>query len=199
MASTDWKRASTSRGLRLLTAAGTAVAVAVSMPLAGGAQAGEGEGAESEVSPWRVGVGAGWSYYSLVSRADAGTVASAHASYTPTPRVRAEAGVRWMGCADCSRFVMAEGGVHLRLPLGDWAPYLAGGGGVSSDPDFMGTQGHLFAGVGTVREPQDRPWGLQFDVRGRQMDPGNRMVEVALGVTIRIRGKGGADTGVGGR
>jgi hypothetical protein len=177
-----------SRRLRRLAAAGMAVAVATAIPLAGRAQTGEGEGAQDEGSAWRVGVGAGWTYYSLVSRADAGTMISAHGSYTPTPRIRVEAGVRTMRCADCSRFVVGEGGVQLRLPLGDWAPYLSGGAGVSSDPDFVATRDHFFAGIGVVREPRDRLWGLQFDVRGRQLDRGNRMVEVGLGLTIRIRG-----------
>jgi hypothetical protein len=113
---------------------------------------------------------------------------SAQGSYTPTPRVRLEGGLRTMQCPDCTRFVVAEGGIHLRLPLGRWAPFLSGGVGVTSDPDFVGTGEHVFAGVGVVREPEDRPWGIQFEVRGRQLDPGNRMVEVGLGLTVRIGG-----------
>lgn len=171
--------------MRGMLSAVLAVAVTIAFPLTGTAQTGVGEAARDESSPWRVGVGAGWTYYSLVSRADAGTMISALGSYTPTPRVRVEAGLRTMRCADCSRFIIAEGGVQLRLPLDDWAPYLAGGVGVSSDPDFVGTREHFFAGVGAVHEPRDRPWGLQFDVRGRQLDQGNRMVEVGLGLTIR--------------
>jgi hypothetical protein len=188
MNSTDARMGSRCRGLRLLAAAGVAVAVAACHPLAGGAQAGEGGGAPDPGSPWRAGVGAGWSYYSLVSRGDAGTVVSAVGSYTPTPRLRVEAGVRTMRCADCFRFVMAEGGVQLRLPLGHWAPFLAAGAGVTSDPEFVGTREHLYAGVGTTREPRDRPWGIQLEVRGRQLDPGNRLVEVSLGLTFGKRG-----------
>jgi hypothetical protein len=183
--------------MRRLPSAAMAVALAAALPLAGTAQTGEGRVGGDEGSPWRVGVGAGWTYYSLVSRADAGTMISAQGSYTPTPRIRVESRVGTMRCADCSRFVMGEGGVQLRLLLGDWAPYLVGGAGVISDPDFVGTREHFFAGVGTVHEPQDRPWGLQFDVRGRQLDRGNRMVEVGLGFTIRIFGKGGSDPGAG--
>jgi hypothetical protein len=197
MITTHGRKGNLGRGVRFLAAAGMAVVLATSLPMAGKAQGGGGDVARDESSPWRVGVGAGWSYYSLVSRADAGTTLSALGSYTPTPWFRVEAGVRGMRCADCSRFVIAEGGVQLRLPLGEWAPYLAGGLGMSSDPDFVGTREHVFVGVGAVREPQDRPWGLQLDVRGRQLDPGNRLVEVGLGLTIRVRGKGGTNTAVG--
>jgi hypothetical protein len=185
-ANVGWRACSC--GLRLLRAAAVSVAVAASLPLAAGAQAGEGEVDQHQGSRWQVGVGGGWSYYSLVSRGNAGTTIFALGSYTPTPRVRVEGALRGMRCADCTRFLMAEGGVQLRLPLGEWAPFLAGGVGVTSDPDFVGTREHVFAAVGMAREPAERPWGLQLEVRGRQLDPGNRMVEVALGLTLRLRG-----------
>lgn len=175
------------RAFNLLAAAGVAVLVAACLPLAGAAQGQGGGAVPGEGSFWRLGVGAGWSYYSLVSRGNEGIVISAVGSYTPTPRVRVEAGVRRMQCADCFRFLVAEGGIQLRLPLGVWVPFVAGGIGVTSDPEFVGTRGHLHAGLGIAREPRDRPWGLQFEVRGRQLDPGDRMGEVALGVTIRGR------------
>jgi hypothetical protein len=189
MKSTGARSGSGRRGLHLLAAAAMAASMIVFLPLAGGAQAGEGGAVLGMESPWRAEVGAGWSYYSLVSRADAGTVISAVGSYSPTTLLRVEAGVRTMRCADCFRFVIAEGGVQLRLPVGDWAPFVAGGIGVTSDPDFVGTREHLYVGVGTAREPRDRPWGIRLELRGRQLDPGNRMVEVSLGLTIGRRGK----------
>jgi hypothetical protein len=187
MNGSDARRRNARRALRRMVAAGVALAVTALLPLAGSAQAPDGEAVRGPGSPWRLGVGAGWSYYSLVSRGNEGVVFSAVGSYTPTPRLRVEAGVRRMECADCFRFLMAEGGVQLRLPAGAWVPFLAGGVGVTSDPEFVGTRGHLHTGLGIALEPRDRPWGLQFEVRGRQLAPGDRMGEVTLGVTIRGR------------
>lgn len=182
-------------GARLLAAVVVAAAIAAALPHSGGAQAGEGSAAGESASPWRVGIGAGWSYYSLVSRSDEGTTLFALGSFTPSPHIRVEATVRRMGCFDCERFVMAEAGVHFRLPMGAWAPYLSGGGGVTSDPDFVGTRGHAFAGVGTAWEQEEGPWGVQFEVRGRQLDPGSRLVEVTLAWTLRVPRGGGAAAG----
>lgn len=164
------------------------------LPVPGDAQTGQGPGGRETESPWRVGVGVGWSYYSLASRADAGTVISATGSYTAWPILRVEASVRTLRCADCFTFVMAEGGLQVRLPLGDWAPFVAGGLGVTSDPEFVGTRAHLFTGVGAALEPGARPVGLELEIRGRQLDAGNRMVEVSLGVTLRRRGSADRST-----
>lgn len=132
-----------------------------------------------------VGLSAGGTYYCIVSRCDTGTTLGLLAGYDVTRVLSVGATARWHACADCDRFLIGEGGVQLRYPGRVFAPFVAVGAGLSSDPEFMGDEFGLHAAVGT-RFWATPGWGLQLELRGRQVGRGDHMGELSLGVTRRF-------------
>ena len=132
-----------------------------------------------------VGAGVGGTYYCIVSRCDTGTTILGMGGYAPAPFLLVEAAVRWHQCFDCDRFVIVEGGLQLRYPGRRLEPFVAGGVGLSSDPEFMGDQFGLHAAAGTWIRVSPR-WGLKTEVRGRQVGGGDLMGEASVAVAYRF-------------
>lgn len=132
-----------------------------------------------------IGLGAGGTYYCIVSRCDTGATLFGMAGYALTPALSVGATARWHGCPDCDRFLIGEAGAQLRYPGRVLQPFVALGAGLSSDPAFMGDQVGLHAAVGTWIWPTAR-WGLQLELRGRQVGRGDHMGELSLGIGRRL-------------
>jgi hypothetical protein len=132
-----------------------------------------------------LGLGGGMSYYSISTRADTGTILRGSVSYSPLPFLVVEGGARWHGCVDCHRFAVVEAGVQLLHRGERFSPFAAVGGGRSSDPEFMGTEWGLHSSVGSWVwwTPE---WGLQLELRGRQVGSGAYMGELSAGVARRF-------------
>jgi hypothetical protein len=137
---------------------------------------------QNQGSPWIVSTVAGGSYYCIVSRCNTGLLAGGALGLRVTPNATAELGARWHHCFDCDRFVTGEAGVRFHLPMTGFAPFLAGGGGVASDPEFFGTEWGPWAAAGSEIHLRDR-WSLHVEARGRRIRRGSTMGEVTLGLT----------------
>jgi len=139
-------------------------------------------------SPLVLGAGVGGTFYGISTRTNTGTALVGLVGYDLGPNLMIEAGVRRHQCVDCDRFLIAEGGLHLKYPGRTFSPYVAGGYGVVSDPEFMGTEHGLHAAVGVWLWPE-RPWGLRTEVRGRQAGKGDGMGEASVLLTRRLPGR----------
>lgn len=132
------------------------------------------------------GIGAGGTYYCIVTRCNTGTTIVAALGYAPTPAVMIEASGRWHGCFDCDRFVIGEGSVQLRRRRGAVRPFIAAGAGIASDPGLMGDRLALHLALGARLRPEE-PWGVQLEVRGRRVGRGDAMAEASLMLLRRWR------------
>lgn len=113
-------------------------------------------------------VGAGGTYYCIVSRCDTGFVGRAGLGYSLSPHAMIEGGARWHDCFDCDRFVIGDAGLQLRREGARMTPFVAAGAGVSSDPEFMGTRWGPYAALGTWIALTDG-WAAQVELRGRRV------------------------------
>lgn len=134
-------------------------------------------------------VGGGMTLYSIDTRFDDGTVLRGSVGYSLLPYLMVEGGGRWHRCFDCDRFLVAEAGVQLRHPGPRWSPFVAVGGGRSSDPGFMGPEWGLYAAVGSWLWSSGG-WGLQLEARGRQVGQDDYMGEFSVGAARRFLGIG---------
>lgn len=159
------------------------IALTVAVPAlvwAGTAQA-------QEAGDWVVSLGAGGTLYSIETRFDDGTILRGGVGYVLTPTLMIEGGLRRHGCFDCDRFLIFDAGVQARHRGDRFSPFVAVGGGLSSDPEFMGRKWGAQAAVGSwVRLSND--WDLQLEARGRQVgfSSSSLMGEFSVGVARRI-------------
>lgn len=144
-------------------------------------------GAAQERSDVVVAAGVGMTFYAISTRVDTGSIFRGSLAYGPLPWLLVEAGARWHRCPDCHGFSVVEGGVQLRRPAERVSPFVAVGGGRSSDPEFMGSEWGLHASVGSWFWLPDN-WGLQLELRGRQVGSGAHMGEFSVGVARRFPG-----------
>lgn len=141
-----------------------------------------------EAGDWIVSLGAGGTLYGIETRFDDGTLLRGGVGYALTPNLMVEGGVRRHGCLDCDRFLILDAGLQARHRGDRFSPFLAAGGGLSSDPGFMGSKWGAHAAVGSwVRLSGE--WDLQLEVRGRQVgvSSSDYMGEVTMGVARRFR------------
>lgn len=131
-----------------------------------------------------IAAGGGVTWYCIVSRCDDGTAAVGLVGYALRPSLLATASGRWHDCFDCDRFLIAEIGLQLRDPAGAWRPFVGGGIGLASDPEFFGDRFGVHAGVGTWLWLSPS-WGLVGEVRGRTVGSGDGMADVTLGLAWR--------------
>jgi len=160
----------------LLVACAVAWPVAVVWPVALEAQ---------QRSDLVVAVGGGGTYYCIITRCGTGGTVVGLVGYGLAPSLMVVASGRWHDCFDCRRFLVAEGSLQLRHRGRRMQPFVAAGVGVSSDPDFMGDKVGLHAAVGTWLWLSPR-WGLQAELRGRQVGRGDAMAELSLTVARRF-------------
>jgi hypothetical protein len=141
-----------------------------------------------EAGDWIVSLGAGGTLYGIETRFEDGTLLRGGVGYVLTPNLMVEGGVRRHGCFDCDRFLILDAGLQARHRGDRFSPFLAAGGGLSSDPGFMGSKWGAQAAVGSwVR--LSGGWDLQLEVRGRQVgvSSSDYMGEVTVGVARRFR------------
>jgi hypothetical protein len=141
-----------------------------------------------EAGDWIVSLGVGGTLYGIETRFDDGTLVRGGVGYVLSPNLMVEGGVRRHGCFDCDRFLVLDAGLQARHRGDRFSPFLAAGGGLSSDPGFMGSKWGAHAAVGSwVR--LSGAWDLQLEVRGRQVgiSSSDYMGEVSVGVARRFR------------
>jgi hypothetical protein len=147
--------------------------------------AGASSPAAAQERALHVGIGAGGTYYCIVSRCDTGIIIGPVGSFHFTPVIAVEAAVRRHFCTDCDRFTVAEAALLFLYPQRVVSPYVGGGVSLSSDPDFMGDEVGLLAAAGAWVWP-GRRWGMRVDARGRQVGRGDAMGEVSLALVRRF-------------
>ena len=150
-----------------------------------------------EAGDWIVSLGAGGTLYGIETRFDDGTLLRGGVGYVLTPNLMVEGGVRRHGCFDCDRFLILDAGLQARHRGDRFSPFLAAGGGLSSDPGLMGSKWGAHAAVGSwVRLSGE--WDLQLELRGRQVgvSSSDYMGEITVGVARRFR-RGAEPTQVG--
>jgi hypothetical protein len=138
-------------------------------------------------SEFLVSAGGGGTYYCLIPRCNTGLMLSSGIAYAPLPMLSFGLEGRWHRCFDCKRFFLAEASVQLRSRGRTFAPFVAGGGGLASDPDFIGERGSAHLAVGMWLRPGN-DWALQLEVRGRRIEGGDGMGEASVSLARRIRG-----------
>jgi hypothetical protein len=151
--------------MRLVIVLVTVVASSFGGPLPASAQPAQSEGAAQSLV---VGVGGGGTIYSIATRLGSGSTVTAMAGYRLSPALLVEGAVRRHQCFDCDRFLIAEGGLQVGYPGRTVSPFVSGGYGTSSDPEFMGTATGFYLGFGSWLWPM-APWGVKLEVRGRQV------------------------------
>jgi hypothetical protein len=145
-----------------------------------------GAGAQ-ERAELTAGVGAGATYYCIVSRCDQGAIGRISLGYRPASVLAFEGAAAWHDCFDCDRFLVGEAGIQLRRPGPKLEPFVSAGAGLSSDPEFMGDRWGLYAAAGAWAWLPSR-WGAQLELRGRRLGRGNDMGELSLTLGRRIGG-----------
>jgi hypothetical protein len=130
-------------------------------------------------APFVVGVGGGGTVYNIVTRLGSGSSVAAMAGYRISPALLVEGSVRRHMCFDCDRFVIAEGGLQLGYPGRRMGPFVSGGYGVSSDPEFMGTESGFYLGVGSWIWATPA-WGVQLELRGRKVGASDAMGDATV-------------------
>jgi hypothetical protein len=132
-----------------------------------------------------LGGGVGGSYYCIITRCDTGTLLRLTAGYSPRAPLMIEAGFQSLGCFDCDRFRIFEGGLQLRYPGSAVQPFVAAGIHRSSDPGFMGSRTGPYVGVGAWVGSWSR-FVVALEVRGRDFGSGDRMGEATVVVARRV-------------
>ena len=141
-----------------------------------------------EPGDWIVSVGAGSTLYVIETRFDDGTLLRGGVGYVLTPTLMVEGGLRRHGCFDCERFLILDAGLQAHHRGDRFRPFVAAGGGLSSDPGFIGTKWGAHAAVGSWIRLSGK-WNLQLELRGRQVGVSSSgiMGEFTIGVARRWR------------
>jgi hypothetical protein len=129
-----------------------------------------------------VGIGAGGTYYCIVSRCGTGRTLGFNASINATHMLAIEAAVRKHYCFDCGRFVIGESMLLLQYPKHTVQPFVGAGISFSSDPELMGDELGLAGAVGASAQPWQH-WGVRLELRGRQVGKGDAMGELSVFVS----------------
>lgn len=160
--------------------------VMITLTLAVPALVWAGAAQAQEVGDWVVSLGAGGTLYSIETRFDDGTIVRGGVGYLLTPTLMIEGGLRRHDCFDCDRFLIFDAGVQARHRGDRFSPFVAAGGGLSSDPEFMGRRWGAQAAVGSWIRLSSL-WDLQLEARGRQVGFSSSfyMGEFSVGVARR--------------
>jgi hypothetical protein len=134
-------------------------------------------------------VTAGGTYYCIVTRCNTGQALGLAAGAELTAGLSIEASARRHFCFDCDRFVIADAGASWTVPArGRVRPFLSGGIGFTSDPEFFGHSWSPYLSVGAWYWPTEK-WGGQLALRGRRVAGDLGLAEATVSLARRWGGR----------